>query len=859
MKSKSHIFMANLLREAILPDGKVTIDGYTYQIPKETVEVLSDYPNYYRAGAVGPDFFPDMFFGQTQIHPSESGRVLERMRTVLARYNKCSKDYYPAYAFYLGYLTHYATDLFGHEDVNHYALGVFPAIGDMIFKLISIGQSNEGFADLSIIVRHIMVESYMDKKVPEDEVLDIEVPFDYVRKCFCTVDAYEWMKEKELLGGTVLQFNVLPYLLEEYKDAVYKQGTIRSIEKREEYINGWLNLWSTFTKLDIEKGMMDAFQACEEPFINLILNYVLAVFDMEQGSIDFIRKALSVLGFINDMINTILTAGLNKAVGAASDAIGGLIKKLLLGWLFKGIVKSLGGTEEERKDLEACEKFLKDRYKNPKLVLDTDVFCKLHNKKSAKLSIEDEKFNKYCKEHNITIGQAKFSEYLDYKWKNYGKVRKIEDQKYIEFKRCLKMGILCMLGSNNLNELFYNITNKNEYLFNGISREYGVYHICVDVRVSDKNYSGTDDNVYIDIGNDNKMQRYKLDHGGVNDFENSDQRTYEIYLTQFLPFSEITRVRLFKEDDDDLYLSRTYVKDMDTGILIAKGGNMDFTPKKHYHELSITNNLDSIAKDISKNGNDYISGVYVVFKGDSSTVNRTLNLIAYGKNNSPIPGFNIPMILELGGNIITRIMPNDMGVLYVPFYVKLSEVEKIAISIDGNQSLRDVFVYNATDFRLLCKADEISPNETNYLNLQLYQFPTEGVSYKSDSFAVIIKTAESAFSGTNDDISMVIHMKDKKEYSANLNIYAYDDFEAGDIDVYKFLVLEDIDVSQIREFTLHKSCNSDIGDWTVDFVAVVDLKNATPIFYQKFPGPTVMEGDGVLKITDGYWKRMNTR
>ncbi|MCR5231943.1 MAG: zinc dependent phospholipase C family protein [Acholeplasmatales bacterium] len=860
MKSKSHIFMANLLREAIIPNGRVTIDGTVYRVPREMVEAIGLYPNYYRAGAVGPDFFPDMFFGQARIHPEQSGRVLKRMQDVLKRYNRSSKDYYPAYAFYLGYLTHYATDLFGHEDVNHYALGVFPDIGGLVEKLLN-GQLKEAYADISIMVRHIMVESYMDNKVPEDENLDIEVPFDFLRKCFCTAEAYEWLP-KDLDGGGVTSFNVLPYLLKEYKEALYNQGGTRGIEKREEYINGWLNLWATFTKIDIESGLKDAYTACEEPFIHLIINYVLAALGKKQGTYDFIETALHVLGFINDIVNTIMTLGLNKAVSAAGDAIGEKIKEVIIEKILTEIVKALGGKEENYEDIDACMDYIKSLYDIPQILLDDDTFFELHNKKAQKLSKEDDDFKDYCLRNKIPSGKATFSQYLDFKWGNYGKDRTIEGQKYLEFKRCLKMGLLCMIGANNLNRLFYDITGDNKHIFEGVNREFGVYRICVDITVSNKSCSGTDDNVYLEIGSEGHMGKYKLDHGGVNDFENSDQRTYEIYLTSFLPFNKITKVRLRKESDDDLYLAQSFVKDMDTGILIARGGSMDFTPKKNVYDLAVTSNLDKIARDVDENGNDFVGGVYVAFKADSTVINREIAILGYNDMGNAtgvsfLSSFSMPA--AMAGAFITRILPSDMGVVYIPLYVRLSDISKFTISLTGDRSLQDVFIYNAVDFRLLAKIDELSPGSME-LALRLYQFPSSDYSYRCRAFGVIIKTAESAFSGTNDDISMEVYMKDGTKYDAkDLDTYAYDDFEAGDIDMYSFLIGGEIDLENVREFVLHKSCNSDIGDWTVDFVSIIDLFYGTPIAYHKMSGPTVIEGDGIIKITDGYWKRIEIK
>lgn len=68
MKSKTHIYMANMILKEIKDTGSVSIESFgKYTVPSDIVSAITKYPKAFRAGAVGPDFFPDMIVGQTVI------------------------------------------------------------------------------------------------------------------------------------------------------------------------------------------------------------------------------------------------------------------------------------------------------------------------------------------------------------------------------------------------------------------------------------------------------------------------------------------------------------------------------------------------------------------------------------------------------------------------------------------------------------------------------------------------------------------------------------------------------------------------------------------------------------------------
>jgi hypothetical protein len=141
-------------------DGFVGVLGRSYPVPANVVTALRNWPQFYNAGVIGPDGFPDLTYGQSVIHPSQTGAWL---RHVLHRAQLAQND--PAYsaaekqqilAFSYGFLTHAAGDLWGHTFVNDFARGVFPGVSEILTDA----------ERAAIAVRHIVVEGYIGDATP---------------------------------------------------------------------------------------------------------------------------------------------------------------------------------------------------------------------------------------------------------------------------------------------------------------------------------------------------------------------------------------------------------------------------------------------------------------------------------------------------------------------------------------------------------------------------------------------------------------------------------------------------------------------------------------------------------------------
>lgn len=164
----SHIYQADIIMEDILDDGMVTFervihndDGTTsaeplctIAVPAHIVTAITQCPLEFRAGSCCADLYPDMYIGQSIIHPYVPG---QRWRSVdWARHVvNCAQDYgendaqrNKAVAFAAGWLVHLGGDAIGHTWVNNYAGGAWD------------------WGNMSIVSKHVAVESYVNSKLP---------------------------------------------------------------------------------------------------------------------------------------------------------------------------------------------------------------------------------------------------------------------------------------------------------------------------------------------------------------------------------------------------------------------------------------------------------------------------------------------------------------------------------------------------------------------------------------------------------------------------------------------------------------------------------------------------------------------
>lgn len=549
MKSKTHIYMANMLIEELKASSSLTIKGIgTFSVPDDIKHAILSQPAAFRAGAVGPDFYPDMVIGQTIIHPSHSGKWLSIMQQKLKAIRRDSPEWDSAYAFYLGYLLHYAGDMFGHDYVNGWARGSFPAI-------------TEALSDpekARIIIRHILIETYMDERVPKDMDMHIQAPISFLYQCFASDECVN-LYPAESDSTNLLKMMIALKMRIHQKT---QNPTIRTLDicnyfpswesDIEQAIRAWLVLWNQIAVDFLEpNGMSAAYEHIKQWL-------------KEWGfKLTFIPKwSVEIVRLIGDVLDAL----------KVFEPIKQQIKKELT-CLLKQIVYAATNITED--DIDRLIKLTTDLFKNPKLYLNNGILYP---------------------EKNIT-------QYLDEDFGNYGIERDPMKQTFLAYDRCLNLCKMAILGADSLNQMlrpYY----SGQPLFSRQQIEGGASTLQISIKTSGAAWAGTDDNVYFGVVlKSGEVLEIMLDKPGYNDFERKDFDTYTFVLPKTVLYSELKGFRLRKDYihiDDDWKMQHLTVRDPQNKTVLYDAETSLWLKKRKHYFLSAS--IPSFKQEFSADG-----------------------------------------------------------------------------------------------------------------------------------------------------------------------------------------------------------------------------------------------------------------
>lgn len=157
---RTHLYIAEqVLNELKNRNCEILTAGSTTKVPEAVCQAILKHPGAFRAGAIGPDAFPDLVVGQTFVHPgTKNGRQAADWLDQLLSEAKEPDEV----AFAYGEMVHAAGDVFAHSYVNNYA--------GAIFDLTSRRHKD-------VEKRHFELEKYIEQRLDFEASLDtLEVP-----------------------------------------------------------------------------------------------------------------------------------------------------------------------------------------------------------------------------------------------------------------------------------------------------------------------------------------------------------------------------------------------------------------------------------------------------------------------------------------------------------------------------------------------------------------------------------------------------------------------------------------------------------------------------------------------------------
>ncbi len=253
-KPPTHLFGAEHALLDATVDGTITIPDPSGDPAKTIsvaanptiVEALQKFPEAYRAGVVGPDAYPDVYFGQSAIHPdtrfgndthpnyadgpdSVTDEWLAYMWeqawrpdfTIFAYHLPVNDDHrLRNIAFATGFLAGHANgDVWAHTWLNQpdYADGAFPDL---------TSDADEGdvanFEDGDIAVRHVIIESYADKHRPgyngvAPSTYQLDPPTDFIATTLLMSDFAQKHGQHRFLAPFIERYNTVTAILDELR------------------------------------------------------------------------------------------------------------------------------------------------------------------------------------------------------------------------------------------------------------------------------------------------------------------------------------------------------------------------------------------------------------------------------------------------------------------------------------------------------------------------------------------------------------------------------------------------------------------------------------------------------------------
>ena len=689
----SHTNSANIIRMEMLSYGNESLNisipyhsgneyGYGATntiIPDEFYSAIFNYPDAFRAGALGPDFYPDMLIGQMYIHPYDtssrlsSGEWLDLLVESTNRMLKTSAARQEALAFTLGFMLHYCGDMFGHDFINTFSGGTFPSF-------LEVDPFDSSDPELNNILSHMSMESYMDDQVndrfyKDTEQLAIAAPNRFVADTLL-LDGNIPSGAAEIFenfGGSTFY---IEKLLEFRGDVM---GFADDLRELTEPICMFLSSYADQWALDIDAaiyGLVEAFDRIahrlvtgepnpeieEETLKDWAQNgYPLKEmlkdrWDLQDtsGPVGVVLEELSfwlekygwkALGIPDWMVDPPIPDWLEDAWDAIMfpvDVVLARVKELLCSLFALIIDWVVGGVVEDAKEI--IEKY-DDRLDYPSKQLD-------HPDNPYKPDgIYNNAYEFYEYIDRYEAEQALLDDYdlvsLITNSDGEDVLKQLTDSEFEAFYNTMMMFKLILMGPESFTRMLESWGIDNKYAYQTNTAEIAATVLKVDVKTIDLQWSGTDDNVWLIVmRNGGEITRKLLDNSFDNDLECGDTNTFYVELPYAVKLNELS---LYIEQHDTptadggWKCERITVTPMHAGapvyVPIGLGGNLEMDAGVTW-DLQFQSFLLHYTQGLTMHANMPVSHVAVRIKtgnGDyDSGTDQDVKFISWDTNNTSV-------------------------------------------------------------------------------------------------------------------------------------------------------------------------------------------------------------------------------
>ena len=490
-KTKTHGYSANILLDDVR-DGYIDVEGVNYTVPPEYFLALKDYPDAFRAGTLGPDFYPDMLTGQSYIHPYDAdagigvGDWLNELVNTVNSLPKNSSARREALAFTLGMAVHYAGDLFGHDFINAFAGGAYP----------SYAEAAQSTDKLFFIIRHMAEESYMDSLIANRVGnTGVSAPEKFI--------VNTWIYNGSARNGPAsIYSNYTDGMMYQYKYLVELRNKLYKFAED--------------NRASVTVPIPQIVQFCDRWIEDLDTATYQLIVTFDDIAHDFLTGAngKSDVKIVTDRLNTWLD-NYGQYASPAPDIIVDLSRAI--GKTQDWILEKIGLS------------YLKNAFKEFKSkLLENMILWGL-----SQAGIDYKKYENLLKdpEEALKANGGSVQDYLEFK--DYMDDFNNDYRTLDAFYNTVLMGKLILIGPDNLVSFFeeYDIPA----FFNHSEGKVMTDEVVIEIHTKDGGLFdtyGTDDNVYLEVYEKGRLVKSKLlDISNYNDFEmNSENGKYPVEL-----------------------------------------------------------------------------------------------------------------------------------------------------------------------------------------------------------------------------------------------------------------------------------------------------------------------------------------